>query len=172
MEMIRLLLGGYSQGQWILAKNQTATAGNYLLWRQSNFILCAWKLRYNIGYIQLKWNWILNQPEERIEAYVFALDQVWVSSSLFYLPSLVHGFIGSILSSLTAMLFCYYCSYIAYLVTVIIVFFSLAEDKKKCRKISRCALEESWDWERNKMPSFPSPLKKPGRWEGVYYHLL
>lgn len=48
METINLLLGSYSQGQWILAKKQTAIAGNYLLCRQSNFVLCTWKLRYKI----------------------------------------------------------------------------------------------------------------------------
>lgn len=33
-----------------LPKTQTATAGNYLLWRQSDFVVCTWKVLYNIGY--------------------------------------------------------------------------------------------------------------------------
>lgn len=56
MEIINLLLGGYSQGQRILVKNQTTTAGNYLFWRQSNFVSCTWKLRYKIDYNISNWS--------------------------------------------------------------------------------------------------------------------
>lgn len=33
-----------------LPKTQTAAAGNYLLWRESDFVVCTWKVWYNMGY--------------------------------------------------------------------------------------------------------------------------
>lgn len=83
-----------------------------------------------------------------------------VSSCLFCLLSLVHGFIGFILSSLATVFFCYYCSYISYLVTGIIVFFSLAEDKKKHGKINRFALENRVEIGRETKYLFLLLLKK------------